>query len=194
MENHQFPTDQQRRQHTNRSNDNLCSIPLCLGNWKWSRKSSREFSALRICGTLHLPDLYRLSSKPDHRSGHATRTARVPTISTYHHGLVHHTTSHALHPTFGSTVWLHVPMGCLPDHHSISHRVSRLQNLRFLCRHTHHPSSKRLWSKSPSTRTKSRRQRRCRQDSGSTQLVQSFYFGCSLYQSASDTFLEFVCR
>lgn len=135
------PGDLQRGRGVDRCLNHLRSHPVRLGDWQRARKPRRELSALRLRGSLHLPDIHRLQAILSSRADpfpHASR--RFSSAPPDLHGIVYHSDACLVAPT------VHHPRGLQRDHrrlqrgHSLRPHLPRIPASCVVCLNAHHPS------------------------------------------------------
>ena len=146
MENHQLPRNRKRRCPSYWSHHHMRCIPLCVGNWKRQRKSSRKLTAFCICGSVHIPDLHRLLAHFGASS--SAYTTRISTFPTDHHGILYDNTISVLDLTISSAIRIYLPLRGFPNHYPFGYHIPSLQDFRLLRSDSNHPSCKRPRSSS----------------------------------------------
>lgn len=175
---HHFPGNRKRGRYSHRSCNYLCDLPLCMGHWQWERECNGELTSgtlsylkhdhrfltitVCICHAMYLPDLHRLSTYTPRRACATTASARLPTPTSNHHGLIFDTDQPHIDITNQHSPSLPLHHRGHHDNHTLRHHLTRLPRLRTVRRYKNHSRGTRIWSSSTFTGTYSRRQRRSR--------------------------------
>ena len=138
MEGYELPRNRKCRCDSDRCHHYLRSLSVRLGDRQWKRQPSRELFVVRICGTLHLPNIHRLPSSRERRNTSALSSTRFPTASPNIHGFLFHTGIHPECITLGRTLRLYLYLGSLPDDYALHNNISGLPYIRLLCSNSDH--------------------------------------------------------
>jgi hypothetical protein len=165
-----------------------------MGDREWKRQPGRELIALRICGAVHLPNLYRLPTDRSDGNSDATCTTRIPAISTDHHGVVFDHCICAVDSPVRSALGVHLFLRRLPDHHPVYHHLAGIPNIRLLRGYAYHPRRPGVGSPGPLAGAQPGRHGWGRQDPRVPELVQPVDLDSRIHELINATFLYDVGR